>query len=76
MIPPIEFKKDVNGNIDHQIRLNHAMLNGIVEASCDLYEDKSISAEEALRDIREALEMHKKAWDILTNTKSDYAGKQ
>ena len=73
---PIEFKKDLNGNIDHQIRLNHAMLIGVVEASCDLYEDKSISAEEALRDIREALEMHKKAWDILTNQKSDYAGKQ
>ena len=72
---PIEFKKDVNGNIDHQIRLNHAMLIGIVEASCDLCEDKSISAEEALQDIREALEMHKKSWDILTNTKSDYPAK-
>lgn len=72
---PIEFNKDVNDNIDQQIRLNHAMLIGVVEASCDLYEDKSISAEEALRDIREVLEMHKKAWDILTNTKSDYPAK-
>lgn len=75
MTPPIEFNKDVNDNIDQQIRLNNAMLNGIVEASCDLYEEKKISAEEALRDIREAVNMHNDAWKILTNTKSDYPAK-
>lgn len=73
---PIEFKKDANGNIEQQIRLNDAKLKGIVEGGCDLYKDGYLSADEVMRDIGEVLILHKQAWDILTNTKSDYAGKQ
>lgn len=72
---PIEFKKDVNGNIDHQIRLNDATFIGTVEGACMLYEIGYISADEAMRDIREVRFLHNQALDILTNTKSDYPAK-
>lgn len=71
----MEYQTDTTKPITNQLYMNTALLIGKIDGICEAYEQRYISAEKALGDIRTAVNLYDRARIVLTKTKSDYPAK-